>query len=212
MDALMDDENFPEEPRLSLTFSHDIKFDSIHIAAESLHQDTEIGADNDYKVNSQNGLESGLLTLTEKVDTLALNKLVDHPSISNEDLRLLKRYKAALNSDGSRIVTYKPAKHGFGRVYADKGLSLQFFPKSIRHTLAKSIYHDIDIANAHPCILSQLCSKNNWPSPKLQDYVNNREFYLQSVMDRCIVTRNQAKELFLRLSYGGTFVKWMHAR
>jgi hypothetical protein len=68
---------------------------------------------------------------------------------------------------------------------------------------------DIDIANAHPCILSQLCSKNNWPSPKLQDYVNNREFYLQSVMDRCIVTRNQAKELFLRLSYGGTFVKWM---
>ena len=42
-----------------------------------------------------------------------------------------------------------------GRLFAEKGRSLQSLCKYIRHTLCHDIYHDIDIKNAHPTILLQ---------------------------------------------------------
>lgn len=148
------------------------------------------------------------VVLHEYVDRAALNRLFEHPDITRDDLRTLQRYHATLAPDGSREVTYRPSEHGVGRVYADRGLSLQFFPKRIRHTLANKLYHDIDVTNAHPVILLQLCSEMGWDAPQLRWYVENREKVLSEIIESCQVTRKQAKELLLRLMYGGHVKYW----
>lgn len=147
-------------------------------------------------------------SLTEQVDITALKRLLEHPDIERDDQRTLRRYLALLSSDGSKKVTYRPSEHGIGRIYAEHGLSLQFFPKRIRHTLAKDLLYDIDMVNAHPVLLLQLCNEKGWCAPQLTRYVEDREIILQEIMSSCHVSRKQAKELLLRLMYGGTVKYW----
>ena len=105
-------------------------------------------------------------------------------------------------------VLYKSSKIGYGRVYPQKSLSLCSIRRQLRHTLAKDEYVDVDIDNAHPVILMQLCEKNKIECEYLTKYVNNRKKYLQEVMDTYGVDRDQAKQLFIRLAYFGTFEAW----
>ena len=158
---------------------------------------------------SEAEFETEPLFLFERVDYVALKRLIEHPDVTREDVRKLTRYAATLDNDGIRKVTYTPSARGIGRVYADLGLSLQFFSKRIRHSLAKDLYHDIDMVNAHPVILLQLCQEKNWEAPQLERYVKQREQILREVMDAFKVSRKQAKELFLRLMYGGSTKYWM---
>lgn len=151
----------------------------------------------------------GALVLFETIDSVALEKLLQHPEVSQQDIKMLRRYQYTMTDAGTRKVSYKPSSHGIGRVYADMGLSLQLFPKRIRHTLSSKLYHDIDMVNAHPILMLHLCGENQWPAPMLQQYVDNREFILESIMHDFGVTRKQAKELMLRLMYGGALTKWM---
>jgi hypothetical protein len=94
-----------------------------------------------------------------------------------------------------------------GRKFAVKGLSMQSFPRQIRHTLAHDLYHDLDIVNAAPTILQQWCAKNNIPIPALDDYIANRETQLRELMDvnaGQISSRDDAKRVVLALMNGGT--------
>lgn len=102
------------------------------------------------------------IQLREYVEPAVLDALIRHPDLAEYRKKLVS-YRDT-GQGGERIVTYAPTDHGIGRHYADKGLSMQSFPRKIRHTLAKTIdgtalYHDIDMANAHPTILSQLCQR-----------------------------------------------------
>lgn len=73
-----------------------------------------------------------------------------------------------------------------GRFYVDgKTYGLQPMTKSIRHTLGKNHYHDLDIVNCHPTILLQYCERGGWETPILERYVNEREAIIkESGMDR----------------------------
>jgi hypothetical protein len=51
------------------------------------------------------------------------------------------------------------ASSGVGRVYVANVLGLQGFSKDIRNALAAGLYWDVDMVNAHPTILVQLCQK-----------------------------------------------------
>jgi hypothetical protein len=154
----------------------------------------------------------------------ALDILIAH----SEELRVtpvecsqLIRYRDSIEYGliggiATRKVTYRPAAHALGRLYADSGLSLQSFPRRIRHTLCsllcagEMIYHDVDMANAHPRLLLQLCEANGWECIELNRYVSRREELLQDVMAQYNVNRDDAKTLFLRLLYGGKFQNWAH--
>jgi len=72
-------------------------------------------------------------------------------------LTLAKKYfKYFLN--GEATVFYKPGRGlNSGRLYANGGLSLQSIKRRIRHTVAGDLYDDVDMVNAHPTILAQLC-------------------------------------------------------
>ena len=82
--------------------------------------------------------------------------------------------------------------------------------KPIRHTLCKDTYVDIDIKNCHPQILKQICEQNNIPINYLKQYVDNRAEILKETQNVYKVSRDDAKNLFIRLAYFGTFDSWIN--
>lgn len=156
------------------------------------------------------------ITCYEKVNIELLDKLItssllkescNNPlmTYSNERTQLIKYKK--LITDGIAVVTYKKLKI-YGRSNPMYGLGLFMISKAIRHTLAMMYYIDIDIENCHPTILFQICIKYNIKCTYLKDYVINRQKYLNMVMETYNVSRDIAKNLFIRILYGGCFVNW----
>jgi len=118
---------------------------------------------------------------------------------------LLAAYLAKADSETGLIkVSYKQ-RRGCGRYYAVGGLSLQGFPREIRHTIAREFYIDIDIKNAHPVILEHLCKKHGFACEQLSKYINNRDELLSQVVgnDGKPLPREDAKKIYLSLTNGG---------
>jgi len=100
----------------------------------------------------------------------------------------------------------------------------------VRKALTHDNYTDIDIVNCHPVLLSQLFKKHNLECPYLDEYIENREEHLETIMPlisdavdelpesnekhRIVkerhgrvtpsLKRDLAKTVFLRVMYGGT--------
>ena len=141
--------------------------------------------------------------MKETINQTRLSALINHPSLTPEEVNQLKAYKKKANkSDGTIVVTYNK-RLDMGRRYADKSLSLQNFSKQIRHTLVHDTHIDIDIANCHPVVLSQYCRKNGIRCDILDDYVAHRDTKLQDIMDTCKISRNTAKEMVIVVMYLG---------
>jgi len=93
-------------------------------------------------------------------------------------------------------------KLGYGRLYGSKG-SFETLEKECRGTICKDYYHDLDIANCHPVLLSQFAkSKFDIDLPEVDKYVENREAYLKEVAGG-VMTRDEAKEAIIKVLYGG---------
>jgi P4 family phage/plasmid primase-like protien len=103
-----------------------------------------------------------------------------------------------------------PDRTEYDRVNAVRNASLGCFRRAIRHTLAKDNYVDIDVANCHPTMLLQLCQKYDIDCKSLMGYVENRDAVLNGVMGYYDVTRDIAKNLFIRLLYFGSVKTWMN--
>jgi hypothetical protein len=77
-------------------------------------------------------------------------------------------------------VTYATSASAYnrGRYYADKSLSMQSFPRRIKTIDGVVLYHDIDMVNAHPVLLSQICELffsfvTNHPQNYLKNHPKN---------------------------------------
>lgn len=105
------------------------------------------------------------------------------------------------STDGKIKVSYhQPHHRNFGRFYADNGISLQSLCREIRHTIAAEFYDDIDMVNAHPVILYQLCQKHDIECEKLRDYVENREERIAEVIEKNPqLDRDSVKQMFLSI-------------
>ena len=165
------------------------------------------------------------LELKEKVDKKLLIKLIE--KINNNEIvcpddyceTKLKNYLKMIDKDGFVRVKYfnsdkKLVKDKYaGRVFTSLvkkkkfSVSYQNIMRYFRHTLCEDYYMDIDMDNAHPVILKQLC-KGHCYTDCLEEYVDNRDEILKKVMDQCDVSRDDSKKLFIRLIYGGTVDNW----
>lgn len=97
----------------------------------------------------------------------------------------------------------------YGRVNPEFSLGLHCLKRQVRHTLCGKYLVDIDIVNAHPVILLNICKKFNYPCEKLQYYTYNREKVLKSIQEAHGVSREQAKQLVIILTYLGSYKKWL---
>jgi hypothetical protein len=58
-------------------------------------------------------------------------------------------------------------------------------------------FKDVDIINAHPTILLNVCKEHDIACPYLSDYVNNRSKILEDIMEAEDITKGEAKEKVL---------------
>ena len=206
---------------------------------EDVKQDLE-AEEQDEKVE-----EIGALTLDEKVDMIALRKIRDNfPEVykRSKSFKVLdtttyefkeadektaftiinELYKLKLKST---IVQYHFLRRlKSGRRFAKN--CLQGIARSIRHTIAKTIYHDVDMKNAHPTFCDQLCKVLNFEHPILTKYIQNRDECITSwigtevedykiedipnskkkkftKLKRTLKNKDEAKTLFLKMLNGG---------
>lgn len=161
------------------------------------------------------------LELKETIDIKLLDSLINSSLLKqtfnnpmsnvyyeNEKEQLLKYKKLVKN--GYATIKYNQVKDMYlGRVNPKNALGLFSIRREIRHTLARNNFIDIDIENCHPVILLQICQANNIKCDNLNKYVHNRTYYLSEVMEAYNVNRDDAKKLFIRLLYFGTFENWL---
>lgn len=148
----------------------------------------------------------------EHFDRTKLLKIVGHPIVKEHRdpavLATLIKYLHATESNSTKKVTYKRSENGIGRLIGNG--SMQSFPRFVRHTICHEMYWDLDIVNCHPVLLLQLCKKQRLSTPCLESYVRDRDTVLKDTMSTYNVSKDQAKNLFIRILYGGTFKGWAH--
>ncbi len=99
-------------------------------------------------------------------------------------------------------VTYKPSANSKdGRLFGSG--SLQGINKIVRHTLAKGIYIDYDIKNAHNMLLQYYCEWNNIPCKNLIYYNQNREELIPIFAEWYKIDNGEAKKIVLSIINGG---------
>ncbi len=122
----------------------------------------------------------------------------------------LKDYVNMYDSNlGGVCISYRMARHGYGRPFPVKALGFTAFVRSVRHTIASN-YYDIDLKNAQPSILYWVLTHNGLPVPKtLEFYVQNRCYILAEHMRLLNVPEKwMVKQLFISLFFMGTYYGW----
>lgn len=127
---------------------------------------------------------------------------------ANEKEQLQKYFKLYNAPLGGVSVKYSKPKHKWGRSFPIKSLGLSCFRKVVRNTLINDLYYDFDLKNCQPELIRLLCESNNIPCPKIQRYCADRTAILNEVQEHYSVSRDQAKQLFIRLCFFGTYYGW----
>jgi hypothetical protein len=94
-------------------------------------------------------------------------------------------------------------KNGKGRYYAEKSIGLCNLTRKIRHTITCDYSVDIDIKNSSPSILYNLLQKENekligndkFKYQNLENYIQHRDEFLQSICEIKNIDRKDAKAL-----------------
>lgn len=143
----------------------------------------------------------------EQFNPTVMTALLKHENIGADDKKRLQAYHKRKTNGNVVEVKYdypKNYKQGaWARVYAEKGLGLQQIPADIRNALGKDYYFDVDMKNAHPTILLQICKNNMWSCPNLEKYVANRDDILKEVGTTLNVSAGEAKGIMTKLLYLG---------
>lgn len=101
------------------------------------------------------------------------------------------------------VINYKPCKKSKKGRHFSKSVSLQGISRTIRHTLCRNKYVDIDISNAHPIIFLSLCKTYNFDCSDILDFVENRNARIKSLMDWTGWDKDKTKQTVLSILNGG---------
>ena len=160
------------------------------------------------------------VTKTEKYDVSVMGTLLENASKQGifyakgqhgkvQRVDLAQYLGTPLKNTGTATVEYElKSGNEVGRYNCSSGH--QVFPSTIRNHLAHKHYVDLDMKNAHPTLLLQLCSKLSIEAATLKRYVDEREALLQqaTTMTNPECTRAEAKSLFIVLIFGGSVETW----
>lgn len=157
--------------------------------------------------------------LCEIIDVSKLKKLINskllketfhNPYVKYANERIqLQKYSNKIRNGVAKVKYLRSQKFNIGRVNPEKALGLHSIRREIRHTLAKDNFMDIDIVNAHPVILNQICIKNNIECYNLSYYVKKRDELRQEIMDFHNVDKESAKKLIIKIINLGSYKTWL---
>ena len=137
------------------------------------------------------------IELYERVDKNKLKYIIDNYKFNEETKNTLKLYYESLNKKGQKKVIYKQSKDNKNRYFG--GICLTSIKRKVRNSIMPNNILDIDMENSHPRILLYLCKKHKINCEKLNEYINNREYFLSRISNN----RKEAKTLILQMMNGG---------
>lgn len=108
--------------------------------------------------------------------------------------------------DGNNKVTIPYYKNPCGRIYGSPDINSIWRP--LKQTLFHDQYVDIDIINAHTAIIIDICTKHNIECERISEYHNQRDKFLNDIMEFYEVERQAAKTLVTIIMNGGSFKTW----
>lgn len=128
----------------------------------------------------------------------------------NTEQEQFENYKKMFNKklNGFQLGFILP-KHKWGRIIPANYTSLSIFHRPTRHRLAKDNYIDIDMVNAQPTIIYEICKMNNIEKKALSKYVKNPKKYREYVMNHHNCSKDTAKTLYICLMFGGCYNSWL---
>jgi len=138
---------------------------------------------------------------------------------ANEQV-LIQKYHSKLQ-EGKIPVKYIMPRHKWGRVNAEGSLTLSLFHRPTRHSLCDDFYVDFDMVNAQPSVINQVCLQNGIQNKRCIEYCKDPKNYRYAVAKHHELKHiknketgvnlspyEQAKKLFLSLSFGGSYDEW----
>lgn len=126
------------------------------------------------------------------------------------ELDQMIKYKECYNKKMKKFQTaFQLPKHKWGRVQPYNHTSLSVYHRPTRHALCEDIYIDIDMVNAQPTIIFEICKKQHISVPALQQYVENTQTIREAIMQHHGVSKEVAKNLPISIMFGGSYSGWM---
>ena len=137
------------------------------------------------------------IELYERVDKDKLKWIIDNYEFNEETENTLKLYYESLNKKGQKKVVYKQSKEDKNRYFG--GICLTTIKRCVRNSIMPKNILDLDMSNAHPRVLLYLCEKYNIKHENLNEYITNREYFLNKISNN----RKKSKTLILQMLNGG---------
>lgn len=145
---------------------------------------------------------------TEVFDVDFARQIADDKNVPKSDRDALKRYIKNRVRGNQVDVIYKlgkDCKHEFlGRFCALRGIGLQTLGRDIRNAICRQFYWDIDMINAQPTLLIQVCETRGLVCSALKKYCEQREELLTDVCNELNIQRWEAKQRIVSLLFGGS--------
>ena len=138
------------------------------------------------------------IILNEIVDKDKLLYILENNNFDQEVNNLTKNYYDSLDNLDRKRIVYKQKCNCKNRYYAI-GSALTYLKKEIRNSIMPKNIKYIDMVNSHPMILLSLYQKNGVTCNILKNYVEKRDFILDSFGDN----KKSVKEMFLTILNGG---------
>lgn len=149
----------------------------------------------------------------DKVDGYISNKMgIDRECKTTTDYKYeqqrVEEYRTNYKQ-GHFQTSYRFAKHGWGRINPIKALSTCVMRRLERHSFCKDRYIDIDMKNAQPALMYEICKMHDIPCDNLKFYVENTAQCRSNLMDFYGIDKDTAKQLPIRLMFGGSYDNWL---
>jgi hypothetical protein len=127
---------------------------------------------------------------------------------SNDQNKLREIKNNQIN--GCQTIEYKLVDYGVGRLYPTPYNTYQSMYNVIRRLVIDGNLISIDLVNTHPTFVVQLCKKHagKYSLKYLNLYVNDRDKVRSDIMKKYNITKDQVKDLILRMMFGGSYDAW----
>jgi hypothetical protein len=155
-------------------------------------------------------------TLHEKHDEAQAARLLLSKKLLPEAHGNLEKYVKS-STNGMLTVEYTESPERIGRLLskAKRTTKKQFIPhyamgldRGTRNYLTKRMYRDIDMQNCAPSLFAQILEALGEDCPLLQEYVSKPQAVRELLAKECQVTTKVAKELLVRILFGGSVDAW----
>jgi len=119
-------------------------------------------------------------------------------------------YKQRYNKKKELFITgHHLSAHKWGRVIPSQNLSLSIFHRPTRHAFCFENYVDLDMINAQPSCIYEICKHHVITNSDLEKYVLSPKECRQEIMNHHGCNKDTAKNLPITLMFGGTYDGWL---